>query len=85
MIRALPAEMQAEKEQVIGFVRELLDGCLVYQRPDGLFHDILDDPTSFVETNAAQMLSYTIYRGVRGGWIEEQQTGSSLSTVRHQA
>jgi rhamnogalacturonyl hydrolase YesR len=70
VIRALPPEMQAEKEQVIAFVRELLDACLAYQRPEGLFHDILDDPTSFVETNAAQMLSYTIYRGVRGGWLE---------------
>jgi len=43
---------------------------LHYQRADGLFHNILDDPNSFIETNAAQMLSYTIYRGVAGGWLD---------------
>lgn len=69
VIRALPPEMLSEKEEISAFVRELLDACLIYQRPDGLFHDILDDPNSFVETNAAQMLSYTIYRGVQGGWL----------------
>jgi len=70
VIRALPASMAAERELLVGFVRELLDGCLAHQRDDGLFHDILDDPETFVETNAAQMLAYTIYRGVAGGWLD---------------
>jgi unsaturated rhamnogalacturonyl hydrolase len=71
VIRVLPVSMQAEKEQIAGFVRELLTGALVYLREDGLFHDILDDPNTFIETNAAQMFSYTIYRGVRAGWLDE--------------
>jgi unsaturated rhamnogalacturonyl hydrolase len=70
VIRALPERMAAEKEMLAGLVRELIDAFLVYQRADGLFHDILDDPTTFVETNAAQMLSYAIYRGVKAGWLE---------------
>ena len=53
-----------------GFVREILDGALQHQREDGLFHDILDDPATFVETNAAQMFAYAIYKGVRGGWLD---------------
>lgn len=70
VIKALPDGMQAEKELIAGFVHELLDGCLAHQRPDGLFHDILDDPNTFVETNAAQMFSYTIYRGVKAAWLD---------------
>jgi rhamnogalacturonyl hydrolase YesR len=66
----LPDTMLREKEMIAGYVRELLDACFRYQRPDALFHDILDDPTSFVETNMAQMLSYTIYRGVKAGWLD---------------
>jgi unsaturated rhamnogalacturonyl hydrolase len=69
VIKALPADMPAEKEMIAGFVRELLEGCLACPRPGGLFHDILDDPATFVETNTAQMLSYTIYRGVKAGWL----------------
>ncbi|RPH61723.1 MAG: glycosyl hydrolase [Chloroflexi bacterium] len=71
VIQALPAAMGMEKDLLVGFVREVLDGCLQHQRPDGLFHDILDDPNTFVETNTAQMLSYSIYRGVVGGWLDK--------------
>ncbi len=70
VIRALPASMAAERELLVGFVRELLDSCLAHQRDDGLFHDVFDDPETFVETNAAQMLAYTIYRGVAEGWLD---------------
>lgn len=72
VIRSLPESMQEERSLLAGFVREVLDGCLAYQREDRLFHDILDDPSSFVETNLAQMLSYSVYRGVRGGWLEDK-------------
>jgi rhamnogalacturonyl hydrolase YesR len=51
-------------------VKEVVDGCLVHQRDDGLFHDFVDNPATFIETNLAQMLAYTIYRGARAGWLE---------------
>jgi unsaturated rhamnogalacturonyl hydrolase len=70
VIKALPEKAKRERKQLAGYVKELLDACLAHQRPDALFHDIIDDPTTFVETNLAQMLSYSIYRGVKGGWLE---------------
>jgi unsaturated rhamnogalacturonyl hydrolase len=69
VLRALPASMKTERKRLAGDVRDVLDGCLKYRRPDGLFHDVVDDPRSFVETNLAQMLSYTIFRGVKGDWL----------------
>jgi rhamnogalacturonyl hydrolase YesR len=71
VIKALPDSMQKEKDMIAGFVKEVIDGCLKYQREDGLFHDIIDDPSTFVETNAAQMLTYSIYRGVKAGWLDK--------------
>ena len=70
VIRALPPEMADEKQRLVGYVREVIDGCLAHQRADGLFHDVVDDPATFVETNLAQMLAYSIYRGVKGGWLD---------------
>jgi rhamnogalacturonyl hydrolase YesR len=66
----LPASMAAEREELAGWVRELVEACLAWQRGDGLFHDVLDDPASFVETNLGQMLAWTIYRGVAAGWLD---------------
>ena len=70
VLRALPGEMAQERARLIGYIHEVVDGCLAHQRPDGLFHDVVDDPSTFVETNLAQMLAYTIYRGVAGGWLD---------------
>lgn len=71
-IRSLPETMQEEKTLLVNFVREVVDGCLAHQRTDGLFHNIIDDSKTFVETNLAQMLGYSMYRGVRGGWLESE-------------
>ncbi|UCE08671.1 MAG: glycoside hydrolase family 88 protein [bacterium] len=71
VIRSLPDSMKQEKKLIAGFVKEVIDGCLKYQRKDGLFHDILDDPLTFIETNTAQMLAYSIFRGVKGGWLDK--------------
>lgn len=70
IIRSLPAAMSEEKKELVIFVKEVLDGCLAHQRPDGLFHDVVDNSSCFIETNLAQMLAYTIYRGLKGGWLE---------------
>lgn len=70
VIRALPETMEEEKQRLVAYVKEVIDGCLVYQREDGLFHDVVDNRQTFVETNLAQMLAYTIYRAVCGGWID---------------
>jgi rhamnogalacturonyl hydrolase YesR len=45
---------------------------LSYQRADGLFHDVVDRPDSFVEANLAQMLAFAIYMGILGGWLPER-------------
>jgi unsaturated rhamnogalacturonyl hydrolase len=71
VVEALPPGMKAEKERLVGYIREVLDGCSRHRRPDGLFHDVVDDPRTFVETNLAQMLAYTIFRGLAAGWLPD--------------
>jgi rhamnogalacturonyl hydrolase YesR len=71
VIGALPEEMAPDRAQLAGYVIEVVDGCLAHQRHDGLFHNVVDDRSSFVEANLAQMLAYTIYRGAAGGWLDE--------------
>lgn len=69
VIRLLPQTHDKAKEKLITYAREVIDGCLAHMRDDGLFHNIVDDSSSFVETNLAQIISYCIYRGVGGGWL----------------
>ena len=71
VIRQLPKERGQECERLSVFAKEIADGCLTYQRADGLFHDVVDDPSTFVETNLAQMLAYALYEGTAGGWLPQ--------------
>jgi unsaturated rhamnogalacturonyl hydrolase len=71
VIRSMPDSMQTEKIEIIGYVKELIDGCLAFMRPDGLFHNNIDENDTFVETNLSQMLAYSIYRGVKGKWLDK--------------
>jgi rhamnogalacturonyl hydrolase YesR len=59
------------REELAGQLQTHLENCLKWMRPDGLFHDVIDDPNSFVETNLGQMLAYAIYRGVHLGVVEK--------------
>lgn len=70
VIALLPQEHPG-RARLINRVRKLIEAAIPYQLEDGSFHDVLDDPTTFREVNFAQMLAYTIYRGVKGGWLDE--------------
>lgn len=70
IIKMLSDTMSAEKKLLIGYTKDVIDGCLKYMRPDGLFHDVVNKPETFIETNLGQMLAYSIYRGVAEGYID---------------
>jgi unsaturated rhamnogalacturonyl hydrolase len=67
--RALRLVPSLPRDDLAAHVREVLDACLAHRRVDGLFHDALDDPSTFVETNAAQMFAYAALVGAADGWL----------------
>jgi len=72
VIRLLPDGRKEDRKKLVAFATDLIGGCLVYQRPDGLFHDVIDRPDTFLETNLAQMLAFAIYTGLHAGWLPER-------------
>ena len=64
VLALLPAEMMASRQLLARHLQKIVAGILNYQLDGGLFYDVLDDEHSFVETNCAQMMAYSIYRGV---------------------
>ncbi|HJX71786.1 MAG TPA: glycoside hydrolase family 88 protein [Bacteroidales bacterium] len=71
IIENLPENRESEKTKIAGYLKDLLDGCIRHMGPDGLFHDVVDNPDSFIETNLSQMLAYAIYKTVRNGYLDE--------------
>jgi rhamnogalacturonyl hydrolase YesR len=69
VIRLLPSSMQDQKNSLITYLHDIIDGCMAHIRSDGLFHNMVDEPDTFIETNLSQMLAYSIYKGIKNGWI----------------
>jgi unsaturated rhamnogalacturonyl hydrolase len=69
VLRSLPGNRQQDRQHLAAFAIDIVDGCLQHQRADGLFHDVVDQPATFVETNLAQMLAFAVYEGVASGWL----------------
>ena len=82
-IDLLPETMSSQKQELVQIARALVDCLLKYKRSDWLFHNIIDDPGSFVEVNLSQMLAYAIYRGLVAGWLpgEYEKPARSLRQV----
>jgi rhamnogalacturonyl hydrolase YesR len=69
LIEALPDGK--DKVRYISVVRQTVTAALAYC-DSGLFHYYLDEPDTFIEVNFAQMLCYTIAKGVKQGWLPEK-------------
>ena len=62
--RFLPEEKKEYCTELSGLLNHLINSMENYLRNDGMFHDVVDDPTTFAEVTAALMLTYAIYVGV---------------------
>jgi unsaturated rhamnogalacturonyl hydrolase len=71
----------SDRTALAAHAREVLDACLALRRDDGLFHDVLDDPTSFREGNLAQMLAYAALTGAADGWLPAAYAASGADLL----
>ncbi|MCL2059225.1 MAG: glycoside hydrolase family 88 protein [Oscillospiraceae bacterium] len=71
ILKLLPPGMGEERARLTGYLGKIVSGVLKYQLDNGLFYDVLDEgDESFVETNCAQMMAYSIYRGYQYGFLD---------------
>lgn len=69
VIDLLPNERNADKQKLVKYCTDLLDGCIANQLPSGLLYDKITIP-NFEETTLPAMLAYTIYTAVKSGWLD---------------
>ncbi|MNC10375.1 Unsaturated rhamnogalacturonyl hydrolase YesR [compost metagenome] len=59
-------------QPLLAFFRELCQGYVRLQGPNGLWHQVLTDHSSYQEASCTSMFIYAFSRGIRFGWLEEQ-------------
>ncbi len=82
IIAFLPESWKDEKRKIIRMATDLIDSLLQHMREDGLFHDVVDDPNTFVETNLSQMLAYALLRGISDGWLSQEKYSGYCEKLR---
>ena len=69
LLAALPEDHE-KRPALIAFYNDLVRGFLAVQDPCGLWHQILDDPESYLESSATAMFICAFSRGVVEGYME---------------
>ena len=59
------------RKETAGFLNRLLEAMIRLQCVDGRFHDILDDPASFVDGTSSLMMAATVFRGILHGYVSK--------------
>ena len=76
-LKFLPVDHPAYKE--IGRIfKEHLEGIVKHQDESGMWHQILDDKTSFEETSCTAMFIVGLSRGILNGLIDKKYSGNAL-------
>ena len=70
ILEMLPPD-HPDRSALLQFFNELCEGYLALQGENGLWHQVLTDPTAYEETSCTAMFAYAFARGVRLGWLEE--------------
>ena len=58
-------------EQILNIFKNHIDAILSYQDENGMWHQILNDNTTFEETSSTAMFIIGLSRGIRNGWLEQ--------------
>lgn len=72
LLKNLPAD-HVYREQILLQYQKMMNTLKEYQRSDGMWGQLIDDPESWSETSGTAMFTYAMITGVKRGWLSEEQ------------
>ncbi|MCL2559094.1 MAG: glycoside hydrolase family 88 protein [Turicibacter sp.] len=69
VIDLLPESHLTARVELTAKALTLVGGFMKHLREDKLVHDVLDDPSSYVDGAGTLLFAYGIYRGIMTGWL----------------
>jgi rhamnogalacturonyl hydrolase YesR len=70
LLMVLP-EGHAKRDFLLGFFRQLASGYLACQDESGMWHQVLNMPSSYPETSCTAMFIASFSRGIQHGWFQD--------------
>ena len=76
LLDSLPEDSVHRPRIMRGYV-EMMEALLRFQRPGGLWGQLVDDPESYDETSGSAMFAYAFVKGVLNGWLDASRYGAA--------
>lgn len=70
------------REFLIETLLSQVKALVKYQDEGGLWHTLIDDPTSYLETSAAAGFAYGILKAVRKGYIDARYADAGIKAIK---
>ena len=65
------------RPQIMAGYKNMMKTLLKYQDKNGMWHQLLDDPTAWAETSGTAMFTFAFITGVKNGWLDEKTYGQA--------
>ena len=74
LLRSLPAD-NPDRERIMKGYKLMMASLLKHQDENGMWHQLIDDPTSWPETSCSAMFASAFIIGVKEGWLDANVYG----------
>jgi unsaturated rhamnogalacturonyl hydrolase len=71
LLRSLPKSNPNYARIMKGY-KLMMTSLLKYQGEEGMWHQLIDDPTSWAETSCTGMFTFAFITGVKEGWLDKK-------------
>jgi len=59
-----------DRQRILAGYRKMMAALLKWQRSDGLWSQLVDDPGTWAETSGSAMFAFAFFEGLRHGWLD---------------
>jgi rhamnogalacturonyl hydrolase YesR len=74
LLRSLPKD-NPDRPRIMQGYKTMMASLLKYQAEDGMWRQLIDDPSSWKETSCTGMFTFAFITGVKEGWLEAKTYG----------
>jgi rhamnogalacturonyl hydrolase YesR len=76
ILRMMPKD-NPHRPKIEAAYKKMMQTLLRYQAYDGMWRQLIDDPTSWKETSSTAMFTYAMITGVKNGWLDKKAYGAA--------
>lgn len=74
LLSILPKD-NPDRTTIMEAYKKMMDTLRQNQDPDGMWHQLIDEPASYKETSGTAMFTYAMIVGVKHGWLNKKEYG----------